>query len=95
MMGVKRLPAITNALLRHGLDTERPAAVIEAGTTARQRAFVGTLGTIAGIARKRHIEPPAITVIGDVVRLREMGFAWYDLLPEDLLAPSLRPARLP
>lgn len=95
MMGVKRLPAITDQLLSHGLNANTPAAVIEAGTTARQRAFVGNLSTIAGIAREKDIAPPAITVIGDVVRLREQGVAWRDLLPEDLLMATLAPAMLP
>ena len=95
MMGVKRLPEITRELRQHGMDGGLPAAIIEAGTTARQRTFVGTLSTISGIARAQDIAPPAITVIGDVVRLREQGLAWLDLLPEDLLLATLAPAMLP
>lgn len=95
MMGVKRLPEITAELLRHGMDVELPAAIIEDGATPRQRTFVGTLSTIAGISRAQDIAPPAITVIGDVVRLREQGLAWFDLLPEDLLLATLAPAMLP
>lgn len=95
MMGVKRLPAITKELLQHGMDVEMPAAIIESGTTARQRAFVGTLSTIASIAQAQEIAPPAITVIGDVVRLREQGVDWFDLLPEDLLLATVPPAMLP
>ena len=95
MMGVKRLPEIAKELLQHGMADQMPAAIIEAGATARQRAFVGTLSTIAGIARAHHIHPPAITVIGDVVRLREQGLAWYELLPEDLHLATLAPAMLP
>lgn len=95
MMGVKRLREITEELLRHGMDVEMPAAIIEAGTKTRQRAFVGTLSTISEIARAQEIQPPAITVIGDVVRLREQGIAWFDLLPEDLLLAVLAPAMLP
>ena len=95
MMGVKRLPEITGELRQHGMDGQTRAAIIEAGTTTRQRAFIGTLSTISEIALAQDIGPPAITVIGDVVRLREQGAAWFDLLPEDLLLAALAPAMLP
>ena len=81
LMGVKNLPAITQRLINNGLDTGTPAAVIEWGATAHQRTFIGTAENIAAIARRTNIVPPAITVIGDVVRLREAGVAWFDLLP--------------
>ena len=86
MMGVNQLPEITRQLQKHGIDGAIPAAVIESGTTPRQRTLVGTLDTIADIARNHDIQPPAITVMGDVVRLREDGVAWFDLLPEALMA---------
>jgi len=85
MMGVNRLGEITDQLQKHGMDGEIPAAVIEWGATPRQRAIIGKLETIAGSAREQDIQPPAITVVGDVVRLRGAGVAWFDLLPEDVL----------
>ncbi len=84
LMGVKQLGAITRSLISQGLDADTPAAVIEWGTLPRQRSFVGDVATIAAIARDARIEPPAITVIGEVVRMREEGLAWYDLLPADM-----------
>ncbi len=86
MMGVKRLPAIMQELSRHGLDAQTPAAIIEKGAMPSQRVFVGTVETIAQIARAHDIQPPAITVIGDVVHLRDAGVAWYDGLPAEALA---------
>lgn len=85
MMGVKRLSEITRQLQKHGMDGEIPAAVIEWGATQRQRTRIGTLDMIAGIARAHDIQPPAITIVGDVVRLRQAGVAWFDLLPEDVI----------
>ena len=85
MMGVKRLAEITAQLRAHGMEGAIPAAIIEAGASPRQRAMVGDVSTIADIARANNVRPPAITVIGDVVRLREDGVAWFDLLPEDVL----------
>lgn len=81
LMGVKQLPAITQRLIANGLDEHTPAAVIEWGATPRQRAFTGTANNIAEVAQANAIRPPAITVIGDVARLREEGVAWFDLLP--------------
>ena len=88
LMGVKRLARITQALIDHGLDGESPAATIEWGTLRHQRTVIGTLSTIADIACEQHIQPPAITVIGEVVRLRAQGVQWFDLLPADLAVPT-------
>ncbi|MCY3780708.1 MAG: uroporphyrinogen-III C-methyltransferase [Chloroflexi bacterium] len=81
LMGVKQLRAITGRLLACGLAADTPAAVIEWGTVPHQRAYIGTVADIADIAVEQAIRPPAITVIGEVVRLREAGVAWFDLLP--------------
>ncbi len=89
LMGVKHLTRITRTLIAHGLDDKTPAAIIEWGTIARQRTSIGTLSTIAGLACEGHFQAPAITVIGEVVRLRERGVQWFDLLPADLVAPNL------
>ena len=88
LMGVKRLPEITEQLITHGLNSQTPSATIEWGTIQHQRTFVGTVGTIAGIAQENHVQPPAITVIGDVVKLREEGVQWFDLLPADVVIPN-------
>ncbi|MCY4144894.1 MAG: uroporphyrinogen-III C-methyltransferase [Chloroflexi bacterium] len=82
LMGVKQLPKIADKLLLSGLAGDTPAAVIERGATARQRTVTGALESIAAVARERAIRPPAITVVGEVVRLRAEGLAWYDLLPQ-------------
>ncbi|HEX6964943.1 MAG TPA: uroporphyrinogen-III C-methyltransferase, partial [Gemmatimonadaceae bacterium] len=76
-MGVKRLPDIVAALTDGGLSSETPAAVIEWGTYPRQRAVTATLATVVACAQAAGIGAPSITVIGDVVRLRE-EIAWFD-----------------
>ncbi|MDE2858247.1 MAG: uroporphyrinogen-III C-methyltransferase [Chloroflexota bacterium] len=88
LMGVKRLTRITRTLIAHGLDDKTPAAIIEWGALPRQRALIGTLSTIAALAREGDFQAPAVTVIGEVVRLRERGLQWFDLLPADLVSPS-------
>lgn len=89
LMGVKNLPGITQQLMEKGLNASTPAALIEWGATAHQRTFLGTVEHIAAIARQTNIMPPAITIIGDVVRLREAGLAWFDLLPAEVIDREL------
>ncbi|HNQ30335.1 MAG TPA: uroporphyrinogen-III C-methyltransferase, partial [Methanolinea sp.] len=69
LMGVKNIPDITRSLVDNGKDPDTPVAVIERGLRSDQRVTVGNLRTIADIAKSRNVRPPAIIVIGDVVRL--------------------------
>lgn len=68
LMGVAHLPQTTAGLLANGRDPQTPAAIIEDGYGPRQRTTVGTLATIAARAVEAGVRPPAITVVGDVVR---------------------------
>ncbi len=77
LMGVKALPRITRELLRYGLSTEMPAAVIQQGTTPYQRVVTDTLEKIANHAKAVKIKSPAITVIGSVVALSD-SLAWFE-----------------
>lgn len=70
-MGLAALPALARELIAHGLDASTPAAVIEQGTTNEQRAVAGALGELPRLAAEAGIEPPALTIIGEVVKLRE------------------------
>jgi uroporphyrin-III C-methyltransferase len=71
LMGVGKLPMYTNELLSAGMDPETPVALIERATWPGQRLAVGTLETIVDIRDESGIEPPAITVIGDVAATRD------------------------
>ncbi len=70
LMGVRRLPDITAALVAHGRPASTPAAIIRAGTTPQQVVVEGVLGDLAVRAREAGVESPAVIVIGDVVALR-------------------------
>jgi uroporphyrinogen III methyltransferase/synthase len=80
LMGTDNLPDWTKALIAHGAPPETPVAVVHRGTTGRQKSVSGTLATIAGLAAKAKISPPAITIVGDVVTLREK-LNWFERLP--------------
>ncbi len=66
LMAVSTLPAITEALLRHGMSPETAAVTVADGTLAQQRAIRSTLSGIADLVVAEGIKPPAITVIGAV-----------------------------
>ena len=76
-MGVKNLPQITGNLLAHGRSPETPVALIRWGTRPEQEILIGTLATITELARKTAFKAPAITIVGDVVNLREK-LRWFD-----------------
>jgi uroporphyrin-III C-methyltransferase len=77
LMGVKALPHFTQKLITHGMDADLPAAIIQEGTTPRQRVVMGTLATIAERALKEGLSTPALTIVGSVVTTRE-ALAWYE-----------------
>jgi len=71
LMAVARLPEVARELVKRGRDASTPAAVICEGTTERQQVLVSTLGRVAEDAAASGVRPPAVVVVGDVVRLRE------------------------
>ncbi|QDX40289.1 uroporphyrinogen-III C-methyltransferase [Salarchaeum sp. JOR-1] len=78
LMGVGRLPEYTRELREAGMDPETPVALVEKGTRPGQRVATGTLDTIVDVRDEAGIEPPAVTVIGEVARVRERVEAFLD-----------------
>lgn len=70
LMGLKNLLNITQNLMAFGKNPNTPAAVMQEGTTARQKIAVGTLKNIVEKAAEAGIQTPAISIIGDVVGLQ-------------------------
>ena len=68
-MGVGRLRNIADALTSHGLDAQTPAAVVQWGTTPRQRSARGALNALPGAVEREGITAPAIVVVGPVASL--------------------------
>jgi len=71
LMGVGNLVKNVEELLKYGMPAETPVAVIEKGFTEDERIVCGTLGNIVKVAEKEVVKPPAVIVVGDVVRVRE------------------------
>ncbi|BCJ85050.1 uroporphyrinogen-III C-methyltransferase [Effusibacillus dendaii] len=80
LMGVGRLSAIAERLMRYGRSPETPAALIRWGTWAEQETIAGTLADIAERAAQANFQNPAIIVVGNVVRLRDK-LAWMEKKP--------------
>jgi uroporphyrinogen III methyltransferase/synthase len=79
-MGRRNLPRITERLLELGRSPDTPVAMVEWGTYPRQRTVTATLGTAAEVAEAEGVKPPVITVVGEVVGLRE-EIAWFEDRP--------------
>lgn len=76
LMGLKNLPHIASRLIEGGRRPDTPAAVIQNGTTARQKAAVSDLAHITEEVSRCGIETPAIIVVGDVVKLSDK-LQWF------------------
>ncbi len=80
LMSAGQLPKIVERLVAAGRLASTPAAVIEWGTLPRQRTITGTLSDIVTKAEAASIRPPAVAVVGEVVRLRDT-IRWFDTKP--------------
>jgi uroporphyrinogen III methyltransferase / synthase len=80
LMGVKNIDVITEKLIENGRSPETPVAVIRWGTRPDQKTIIGTLKNIVEQVKEKHIKPPAVMVVGDVVKLRE-SLKWYEKKP--------------
>jgi len=78
LMGVGKLPDYTTALRDAGMAPDTPVALVERGTWPDQQVVVGTLETIVEARDEAGIEPPAITVIGDVAAERQNVLAFLE-----------------
>ena len=80
LMGFSALKDICKGLLEGGINPDMPAAVLEKGTTSKQRRVIATVSTIEEKATQEKISTPAIIVIGKVCELGN-EFFWYEKLP--------------
>ncbi|WP_209122174.1 uroporphyrinogen-III C-methyltransferase [Alkalihalobacillus sp. BA299] len=76
-MGVSNLPYICKSLMDHGRDKATPVIIIQWGTYSRQKVVEGTLETIVEKAAERNITNPAITLIGDIIKIRDK-VKWFE-----------------
>lgn len=80
LMGVSALSDICQGLLKAGMETDMPAAILQQGTTAGQKKIIATVSTLLEEVGKQGIETPAIIVVGKVCALGNR-FAWVEKQP--------------
>jgi uroporphyrinogen III methyltransferase/synthase len=80
LMGVERIRQIASELTKHGLNPETPVAMVRWGTRGRQTSIDGTLRSIGDLVEEKNFGAPAITIIGDVVKLRSK-LNWFEQRP--------------
>ena len=86
-MGLQTLPQICTELMQRGMSADMPAAVVEQGTTTRQRVVVGALKNLAQRVEETNLKPPCLTIIGEVVTLREK-LRWFEGRDQEPFEPS-------
>ena len=80
LMGIAALHDILSGLMGAGLPGDIPAAVLEKGTTARQRRVLATVSTLEDACAEAKVQTPAIIVVGKVCALAE-DFGWFEKKP--------------
>lgn len=78
LMGVRRLPDYTATLQNYGLSPSTPVAMVQKASWTDEQTVTGTLESIVDLRDTEGIEPPALTLIGDVVSVREEIIDWVD-----------------
>jgi uroporphyrin-III C-methyltransferase len=80
-MVMHHLERIARALMAAGLAPQTPAAIIASTATPLERVLVSTLDKLAADAREQKCEPPAVVVIGEIVKVREQLLAAAAFVP--------------
>jgi uroporphyrin-III C-methyltransferase/precorrin-2 dehydrogenase/sirohydrochlorin ferrochelatase/uroporphyrin-III C-methyltransferase len=75
-MGLGAINEICRQLIAHGMSPDTPIALVERGTTVRQKALTATLATMPARAAAVTINAPTLTIVGNVVKLHDQ-LAWY------------------
>ncbi|MDF2566716.1 MAG: cysG 2 [Oscillospiraceae bacterium] len=80
LMGVSNLAYITQSLMKNGKNPDTPVALVQQGTTCRQKKAVGTLSSICDAAEEQGIKSPAVIIVGEVVSLHKK-LDWFGKKP--------------
>jgi uroporphyrinogen III methyltransferase / synthase len=80
LMGVERLGSITSEMMKHGVRSDLPVALVRYATTGQQETLTGSLSDIAQKAVAGDFKAPAVVIFGEVVTLRD-DLNWYEKRP--------------
>lgn len=77
-MGMHSLPVISRQLIAHGLAPDTPVALVQQGTTPRQRVYIEKLDTLPTLPDRHEVKPPTIIIVGSVVDLHKK-LNWFGI----------------
>ena len=69
-MGVHSVAPLSQGLIEHGMNPDMPAAIIQQGTTNRQKVYTATISTLPQLAQEQQVKAPSMIIVGEVVKLR-------------------------
>lgn len=76
-MGLSGMVVISEKLREYGMSAEMPAALVEQGTTSKQRVHLGTISTLPQLVKDAGVCAPTLIIIGEVVNLHDK-LKWYE-----------------
>lgn len=76
-MGVMGLQELCRELIARGMSEQMPAALVQQGTTHKQKVYIGNLGNLPDFPKQHDIKPPTMIIIGEVVKCHEK-LSWFD-----------------
>jgi uroporphyrin-III C-methyltransferase/precorrin-2 dehydrogenase/sirohydrochlorin ferrochelatase len=77
-MGLHSIPVIGQELVAHGLPKTTPVALVQQGTTRKQRIYIETLESLADLPQRERLKPPTIIIVGEVVSLQDK-LSWFGM----------------
>ncbi|MDT8428795.1 MAG: siroheme synthase CysG [Pseudomonadales bacterium] len=75
-MGLLGLEEICRQLIAHGMPSDMPVALIQQGTTSRQKVLTGTLASMPAIVQAAEVQAPTLIIVGRVVSLHRQ-LSWF------------------
>lgn len=76
-MGLLGLPVLCQQLIAHGLPNTTPAAIVQQGTTQKQKIITGELQTLPDLVAAAKLTPPTLIIVGEVVKLHQ-NLTWFE-----------------
>ncbi len=76
-MGLMGLEELCHQLIKRGMSKQMPAALVQQGTTHKQKVYIGNLGNLPDFPKQHDIKPPTMIIIGEVVKCHEK-LSWFD-----------------
>lgn len=75
-MGLAGLPELSRQLQAHGMAADKPAALVQQGTTENQKVWLSTISELPALAEREQPIAPTLVIIGEVTRLHNT-LAWF------------------